>query len=228
MPSWLPRREADRLVWLQNFALKLAGYVGTAGITAADVAFVQGARDAYQWLLNRSEQLNTERQEVNEYKRTFSDGPIGTPLGPYPTAPSYPPPPSFTPSAGIFPQIVKLVERIRNSPGYTQAMGEDLGIVPPATTPALDDPVLEAIAQPNSQVEIRWKKGRATGILIESQRGNETTWTVLGVDTVSPYVDTRPPLNPGQPEVRRYRARYVVNDTPVGNYSAIVSVTTIP
>ena len=32
---YLPVREADRLTWLQNFALKLNVYVGTAGIFAA-------------------------------------------------------------------------------------------------------------------------------------------------------------------------------------------------
>lgn len=47
MPSWLPLAQADRLIWLQNFVLKLAVYVGTAGITAADVTFATGVRDAY-------------------------------------------------------------------------------------------------------------------------------------------------------------------------------------
>jgi hypothetical protein len=37
MPSWIPRAEADPLVWLQNFALKFGVHVGTAGIVAGDV-----------------------------------------------------------------------------------------------------------------------------------------------------------------------------------------------
>ncbi len=60
------------------------------------------------------------------------------------------------------------------------------------------------------------------------QRAGETTWTMLGTDTSSPYLDSRPPLVAGQPEVRRYRLRYVVNDVPVGNYSAVASITTVP
>jgi hypothetical protein len=30
------------------------------------------------------------------------------------------------------------------------------------------------------------------------------------------------------PEGRRYRGRYIVNDDPVGNHSAVATVTTIP
>ncbi len=37
--------------------------------------------------------------------------------------------------------------------------------------------------------------------------------------------DARAPLVAGQPEVRRHRGRYIVNDEPVGNYSAVVSGT---
>ena len=42
------------------------------------------------------------------------------------------------------------------------------------------------------------------------------------------WIDTRPPLVAGQPEVRRYRIRYLEGDDPVGLYSSVVSVTTIP
>ncbi len=48
------------------------------------------------------------------------------------------------------------------------------------------------------------------------------------MDNNSPYLDARAPLVARQPEVRRYRGRYIVNDEPVGNYSAVASVTTIP
>lgn len=229
MPTWLPDREADRLVWLQNFALKLGVYVGTAGIVAGDVTLAGNWRDVYQWILNRSEQINTVKQEVNEWKSIFADGPIGTPLGAYPIAPVYPAPPAaFTATAGMFAQAIAMAERIRNSVGYTTAIGEDLGITPPVGGGVLGDPVLELIALPGDEVRVNWVKGRADGLIVESQRAGEVTWTVLGTDNNSPYLDARAPLVAGQPEVRRYRGRYVVNDEPVGNYSAIATVTTVP
>ncbi len=229
MPTWLPMTQAQRLIWLQNFALKFALYVGTAGITAGDVTQVNNWLATYQWMLNRKEQIATVSQDLTAWFNIYSDGPEGTPLGPFPTAPVYPAvPPLFTPTAGMWVQLVRLVERTRNSAGFTEAMAEDLGVVPGSTPPALGDPTFIAIALPNNEVRIEWVKGSATGVIIESQRADETTWTVLGSDTTSPFTDSRPALVAGQPEVRRYRLRYLVNDVPVGNYSAIVSVTTIP
>ena len=56
----------------------------------------------------------------------------------------------------------------------------------------------------------------------------EVAWTVLGTDNNSPCLESRAPLVAGRPEVRRYRGRYIVNDDPVGNYSTVASVTTVP
>ena len=228
MPTWMPRTEAERLVWLQNAALKLNIYVGTAGIVAADVTFVSGVRDVYQWIISRSEQISTHKQDINEWKRIFSDGPIGTPLGAAPSAPVYPGLPLFTPSAGMFDQVVALMERIRNTTGYTTAIGEDLGIVAPAGAPPLGDPTFTLTALPNSEVRLDFVKATSDGVIVECQRADEVAWTLLGSDRFSPYVDGRPPLVAGQPEVRRYRIRYLSGDDPIGNYSAVVSVTTVP
>ncbi|MFN8218639.1 MAG: hypothetical protein U0S12_00700 [Fimbriimonadales bacterium] len=228
MATWLPLRESDRLTWLQNFALKLNTYVGTAGIVAADVTAVNFYRDIFLWTINRTDQVRTVSQDLTEWKRLLTDGPIGTPIGAVPTAPTYPAVPMGTPVAGIFPLIIALAERIRNTAGYTTAIGEDLGIVPPVGGAPLGDPVFELVALPGSEVRVNWVKSSADGLLVESQRAAEVAWTVLGTDNNSPYLDARPPLAAGQPEVRRYRGRYIVNDEPVGNYSAVASVTTIP
>lgn len=56
-------------------------------------------------------------------------------------------------------------------------------------------------------------------------RATETTWSLITVDTNSPYVDGDAPLVSGQPEVRQYRARYRDNDLPVGDWSDVVSAT---
>jgi hypothetical protein len=229
MPTWLPRDEAGRLVWLQNYALKINANVGTAGIVAADGTLANNWRDTFQWIVGRSEQLNTVRQDVNEWKRILADGPIGTPLGAFPVAPVYPAvPPLFTPTAGMFDQIIAQAERIRNTVGYTTALGEDLGIIGPGTTPPLGDPTMTATALPNSEVRLDWVKSTSDGVLVEGQRAGEVTWTNLGTDRFSPFVDGRAPLVVGQPEVRKYRIRYLDGDDPVGNFSAVVTVTTVP
>ena len=50
---------------------------------------------------------------------------------------------------------------------------------------------------------------------------------MLVKDISWPYLDARDPLVAGQLEVRLYRGRYIMNDEPVGDYSAIATVTTI-
>jgi hypothetical protein len=228
MPAWLPEREADRLVWLQNFALKLNLYVGTVGVTAGDVAAVSFHRDIFQWAVNRAAQIRTASQDLTEWKRILTEGPPGAPIGDAPAAPVYPAAPAGKPAPGIFPLIVALAERIRNTAGYTTAMGENLGIVAPAAAPPLGDPSFTARAEAGSEVRLDWVKGASDGVIVEGQRAAETAWTLLGTDRFSPYVDGREPLVAGQPEVRRYRMRYLDGDEPVGDYSPVATVTTVP
>lgn len=227
-PSWLPTTDSGKLLFLQNAAAKVALYVGQAGIVAGDVTNMNGWRDWWQWILNRNEQLKSTKEEVNEFKDLMRDGPIGTGLGATPVAPTYPIAPIFVISAGIFDQLVAFADRTKNTVGYTTVMGEDIGWEAVGGGAPLGDPLFDLLALVGSQVQLDWVKSIADGCVIESQRADEIVWTVLATDHFSPYIDTRAPLVPGQPEVRRYRIRYLVGDDPVGNYSGTFSVTTIP
>lgn len=189
---------------------------------------MNGWRDWWQWILNRNEQIKNTKEEINEFKDLMRDGPIGTPLGATPVAPTYPPAPLFVISAAIFEQFIQFADRTKNTAGYNTAMGEDIGWEAVGGEPPLGDPTFDLLALVNSQVQLNWVKATADGVIIESQRAGETDWTVLATDHFSPYIDTRAPLVAGQPEVRRYRIRYLVGDDPVGNYSGTFSVTTIP
>lgn len=83
------------------------------------------------------------------------DGPVGAPLGSAPVAPL------FAPTAGMFVQVVTLMERIRNTAGYTTAIGEDPGIVSPPGAPVLGDPTFTLVVLPNSEVRVVWGHGPA-------------------------------------------------------------------
>jgi hypothetical protein len=47
-------------------------------------------------------------------------------------------------------------------------------------------------------------------------------------DTASPYVNNRPLLVAGKPEVREYRATYVLGDAEIGNPSDEAVITATP
>ncbi|MCX7181006.1 MAG: hypothetical protein NTX56_20320 [Proteobacteria bacterium] len=75
------------------------------------------------------------------------------------------------------------------------------------------------------QVRLDWQRYDFGGLELQSQRAAEADWTSLGVKTAVEFTDARPPLVAGQPEVRRYRAIFVLNDAMVGLWSNVVSVT---
>ena len=52
---------------------------------------------------------------------------------------------------------------------------------------------------------------------IEGRRNNGP-WELLAVCLKRKYTDLRPPLVPGQPEVREYRLRYRLGDQPQEGY----------
>lgn len=86
-------------------------------------------------------------------------------------------------------------------------------------------PSLKARVETDYTVRLTFTMSGHDQLEIQSQRAAETVWAVIGFDTGSPYLDARPALVPGQPEMRRYRARYIDDDQPVGLWSDIVEVT---
>lgn len=227
--SYVPRAEPALVIWFNNFQIKFTTYALTVGFVAADVTNVQNDYATLAWTVNLVEVFKAEAKERVEYKDTLAYAATGTLAPAVPTIPTIAPPATIAPP-GILPRVQATIARIKAHPNYTLAMGQDLGIVAPAA-PVPDDkdkPILTASAQPDSDIVIKWNKGIYDGVSIESQRNNETTWAQIGMDTSSPYLDSRPPLAVVQAEVRRYRARYFKNDTPTGGYSDIVTITTIP
>ena len=53
-------------------------------------------------------------------------------------------------------------------------------------------------------------------------------WELLAIDLASPYLDARPLLVATQPETREYRLQYYEAEAPVGDFTAIASVSVAP
>lgn len=227
--TWLPDGENDRLQWFDRFSNALGGAAATVSVAAPEVVATRADYVWYAFTVQQVEVFKAELRERVSYKDLLRDGPIGEPTLPAPSigSTSFPVPPPVAP--GILPRLRSLVNRIRNSPNYTDSIGQDLGIVPPATpVAAVIKPLAEAFALPNSEVKLTVVKKGFKAVLVETQRAAETTWESLGVKLRAQCIDARPPLVPGLPEVRRYRFRYMDGDTPVGDYSSVETVTTIP
>jgi len=132
--------------------------------------------------------------------------------------------------AKVKSHVRKLARRVRGHRDFTEALGLHLRIVAgeDSTDMKAAQPKLRGRALPHSQVEISFEKSRSEGVDIYGQREGDADWVFLGRDTFSPYLDERPPLVAGQPEIRHYKAVYVVKDKPVGRFSNEISVVTLP
>jgi hypothetical protein len=118
------------------------------------------------------------------------------------------------------------VRRIKASAGYTEAIGEQLGIegAESAQPQAGDQPDLKAISVLPGEVIVTFQKRGYSGVEISSKRAAETEFTFLARDTQEPYTDTRPNLAQG-PETRQYRAQFLTKDAATGPFSDVLMVT---
>ncbi len=113
------------------------------------------------------------------------------------------------------------VRRIKARLGYTEGQGVHLGIIGPEDTFDLSTakPDLSGIDQTGGLVVLSFTKYNSEGVNIYCQREGDADWVLLGRATVSPYVDNRPLLHAGKPELRRYTAIYMLKDKEIGQYS---------
>ena len=218
--GYLPRADKDRVVWLNNFSVKFATAATGLGFIAADVTSVNNDTAMFAYLVTQVEVYTTGKEQRVDYKNLIKDGPIGTPGGALPVAPAAGTVPTVV-APGIFPRIAQLVQRIKNSPTYTEAIGKDLGVIG-AQQQAFDSvamkPSLKLVLK-GGQVEVQWLKGDADAIRIESDKG--TRWQFLAVDSVPHYTDTTPITTAA---TWKYRAMYLVSDELVGQWSDVASI----
>ena len=121
---------------------------------------------------------------------------------------------------GIFPRIAKMVQRIKASPNYTEAIGHDLGIIGSEhiIDPASMKPVLKLVFE-GAAVQVQWIKGHAGAVRIEKDSG--AGFQFLAIDSVPDYTDTTPITAAA---TWKYRAMYIINDELVGQWSDVVSI----
>jgi hypothetical protein len=227
MGDYIPTEEAALVVWAADHAAGVATHGLTVGLALPDIT--QAATDAttIAHAVNGRSLYESKKQEFTAYKDILLYAPLNAPL---PTTPAVPvigvlPPGSL---AACIARARQRAERIKAHPAYTQAIGEDCRIVAPAPPPGPTQPTLAAAAQTDFAVRLKFAMLGHDQIEIQSQRAAEAAWSSLAFDTNSPYLDGRAALLAGQPEERRYRARFVDDDAPVGDWSDIVEVTAHP
>lgn len=100
---------------------------------------------------------------------------------------------------------------------WTNQIGADLQAVGTSTpfVPASFKPEFK-VGLNAGEIRLDWKKKGADGVAIYARLNGQTSWTRIGTDTSSPYIDGRPLAQPGAAESREYMLRGMVKDDEIG------------
>jgi hypothetical protein len=130
--------------------------------------------------------------------------------------------------------IVNLIRsearRIKARSSYSDGQGAQLGIVGARDSHDLSTsrPELSGIDQTNGVVTLNFSKFNSDGVNIYSKRDGDADWVLLNRASISPFIDTRPLLQVGKPELRDYCAIYILKDKEIGHYSNEVVINCTP
>lgn len=228
--DYYPSRIGDQVNWLDNYSEKLPIHGPTLNVDAADItASVNDAKYANyvlgSWL---SAVRNFSPSTTDAVDDVLTGSGASAMVLPTFTAPALPAGVTAT-LPGTLTRIFALIQKMKLEGAYTEAIGTDLGIVGQEAVEKLV-PKFSAEAEqgPDCQcVRLRFFKYGHMGVYIESRRG-DGAWDFLGIDTESPFMDERPLLVAGAPEVREYRMRFWDKGTPNGDWTDVVKLTVSP
>ncbi|MFM2295022.1 MAG: hypothetical protein RLZZ350_1435 [Verrucomicrobiota bacterium] len=201
--NYMPQTQLGYLAWQDNLvtaATGLAGPLGLTGEIAALTARNTGLHAKY----------NTLQAAQNAAKAAVTD---------YNTAEA---------ASRLADRV--LVQRAKLSPNYTDALGNNLGVIGAEDTTDLTTakPTLTATDHLAGNIEVQFNKSISQGVDVYAKRDGDADFVFLARDTQSPYLDNRPLLQAGKPELRRYKAIYVLNDAQVGSFSDEIVVNCQP
>jgi len=221
---WFPSRVGDQITFFGNFRTKLPGYATPLGLAAGVVTAAVADSEWLMYVL--SEWLPAVRTFAEAGTEAATEAQTGDGMA-LMSLPTFTPPAGGTAvNTGALQRIFGLVQTIKDSTGYTEAIGQDLGLVgaekgaPDFTT---FGPVLKITRAPAGvTVGWNWQDKRAFLDLIELEVDRGPGWGLLAYDTTPGYNDTAP--IPANPTKWKYRGIYRVGDQRVGQWSAEASV----
>ena len=227
--SYYPTKQADQILWLVNFNLKLASHATALGLTTAQVTAILAD---CAWLIyilqNWLTAVRSWAQSGTDAANLAQTGAGGVQTLPVFVAPAVPTG-TVPVTLGALTRIFVLVQQIKASGKCTDDIATDLGIVGSAASgPDLTavQPVLTATVS-GGHVAIGWG-WQGNGAWLDAceivvDRNDTKGFVPLVVDTTPNYNDTQP--LPAAKAIWTYKAIYRVGDGQVGQWSQPVSAT---
>jgi hypothetical protein len=202
--DYLPKKDDKFLTWHDRFKTTLTANLVALGLAAGDATAVNTDNTEIHAKITASNLADGAAQQATKDKNASRKN--------------------------IEARVRAMVRRIKSAPTYTEALGALLGIIGPEDTTdlATSKPLLQGVDKHGGVAEIGFNLLTSEGVNIYSQRDGDTEFKFLARDTCSPYVDNRPLLVAGKPELRRYKAIFVVGDQEVSQFSDDLTVNCSP
>lgn len=215
---------------LQIWLVKIDPWSALYGLSTDITKQVKTDAVIYAHLIASGNLLEDDVDEFFAYKKNMMGGnPLET-AATYPTITLTPlPGTEGTPKPGIEARNKELYNFFKRHPNRTEESLADLGIsdsAPAAISPDDLKPTLKSKALPDDKIEHAFNKQGQKAARIQMRRGG-SDWTTSGDPTNSPFIDNTASTG-GNPEKREYRAIYLKDNKPFGQYSDIVTVFTTP
>ena len=233
---YYPRLLSDQAEWHSNLATKLPGYAAPLALTAGEVdsAVADNLTLSYalgDWIVSVRDYAPSCTSSLETLSSGTGSANYAFPTHQVPTPPTLPSGITGV-KPGALDRTFKLAQLIKVRPGYTEAIGLDLGIVgsvapepPPSATPRIK---VTAEQGPDCEcARVSFYKDGHQGVIVECRRGGGA-WEQMGIVTKSPYEDARALLVPTQAEIREYRARFWDDGKGNGDWCDVAKVTISP
>jgi hypothetical protein len=222
--SYLPVSDADRVVWLNNFSNRIGQYATSLGLATGDVASVQHDATMFAYVVQLQEAGHQYWTAVSGLKKQLRSSPQQSAAPVLPVSPAVGTPPAVV-NSGIFNRILLLVSRIKQSSVYTIAMGQDLNVIPTVTVVNPNDMLPNlTIRLESGHPLLKWKKGDADGVQLYVDRRDNEGFVPLAKVFRNTYLDTMAVPANTFTATWDYKARYLIGDDEVGQYSPVISI----
>lgn len=227
MPAqrYFPQSEADRIAWLNNYAAKLPVHGPSLGLSGEEIGNTQADIAYLVWLLHTwNPAIQQDALQATAFKNLIASG-NGTLAVAPPAATVFSAPPGPRPP-GVLNRLYNQVQRLKLHAAYSEAIGQDLGVIAVADSSEHPVPVFSATLEQGphgSRVRLDYTKYGHDGVAIDSRVAGGA-WQFLASATQKPTYDERPLATPQVPEIRDYRLRWWDKDQANGEWSAVQTV----
>lgn len=222
--NYLPGSDSDRVLWLNQFAVKLATYQTTLSISTAELQSVQKDASMFGYIMGLQDLAKQTMQNITAYKNLIKKNVANQTNNALPQMPATPTAPAAV-NPGILDRISNLVQRIKHHTNYTDAIGQDLNIIAPVSIVNINtlEPDIKIQLEGGRPV-LKWKKGETDALDLYVDRGDGVGFIKIERIMQPVFVDTSPLTGTTVLAEWKYKGIYIIADTQVGLMSPVVSV----